>query len=362
MAATNEPSAEALLEAAKWFYRPDSKERLALAFDRFVDAAYRRGLEYGGEWRAKLAEQCGKTLAAITVLREIASEAWSAERMSRRAQDDDETERYRESNNHVLKNWTMRLNAHYLDLADGTLSSGMVRSKMTFLGGYFEARLRLPHSLGTWEAFWLNSSTRSDGALRGPPEIDILEAMHSECCEPPWIWYIGGAARTPPYYQDNSILAKTDPLCTITASTSNQCKSDNFNETWSYYYNWNAAGTDPEFLYNDFHVWGLLWKVENYTIQERKRNFGKARTRLKGVAGNTIRFVSPTGADNAAERALRGVALGRRSWLFAGSDRGGERAAAMYTLIATAKLNDINPQAWLAGVLRRINDHRAPRG
>ena len=57
---------------------------------------------------------------------------------------------------------------------------------------------------------------------------------------------------------------------------------------------------------------------------------------------------------------MRGVALGRRSWLFAGSDRGGERAAAMYTLIATAKLNDINPQAWLAGVLRRINDHRAP--
>jgi len=65
--------------------------------------------------------------------------------------------------------------------------------------------------------------------------------------------------------------------------------------------------------------------------------------------------------NNAAERALRGVALGRRSWLFAGSDRGGERAAAMYTLIATAKLNDINPQAWLADVLRRIADHPAPR-
>jgi hypothetical protein len=54
--------------------------------------------------------------------------------------------------------------------------------------------------------------------------------------------------------------------------------------------------------------------------------------------------------NNAAERALRGIALGRRAWLFAGSDRGGERAAAMYTLIATAKLNDINPQAWLADV------------
>jgi transposase len=65
--------------------------------------------------------------------------------------------------------------------------------------------------------------------------------------------------------------------------------------------------------------------------------------------------------NNAAERALRGIALGRRAWLFAGSDRGGERAAAMYTLIATAKLNGIEPQAWLADVLRRIADHPASR-
>lgn len=58
--------------------------------------------------------------------------------------------------------------------------------------------------------------------------------------------------------------------------------------------------------------------------------------------------------NNAAERALRGVALGRKSWLFAGSERGGDRAASMYTLIGTAKLNDIDPQAWLADVLTRI--------
>ena len=61
--------------------------------------------------------------------------------------------------------------------------------------------------------------------------------------------------------------------------------------------------------------------------------------------------------NNAAERALRGIALGRKSWLFAGSDRGGERAAVMYTLIQTARLNDVDPQAWLADVLARINDH-----
>ena len=61
--------------------------------------------------------------------------------------------------------------------------------------------------------------------------------------------------------------------------------------------------------------------------------------------------------NNAAERQLRGIALGRKAWLFAGSDRGGERAAMMYTLIQTAKLNDVDPQAWLADVLARINDH-----
>ena len=65
--------------------------------------------------------------------------------------------------------------------------------------------------------------------------------------------------------------------------------------------------------------------------------------------------------NNAAERALRGVALGRRAWLFAGSDRGGERAAAIYTLIVTAKLNGLDPRAWLADVLRRIADHPASR-
>lgn len=58
--------------------------------------------------------------------------------------------------------------------------------------------------------------------------------------------------------------------------------------------------------------------------------------------------------NNAAERALRGFALGRKAWLFAGSERGAERAAAMATLIATAKLNDVDPQAWLADALARI--------
>ena len=66
-------------------------------------------------------------------------------------------------------------------------------------------------------------------------------------------------------------------------------------------------------------------------------------------------------SNNAAERTLRCVAVGRRNWTFAGSDEGGHRAAAMYTLIETAKLNDIDPQAWLADVLARVHDHAAKR-
>jgi transposase len=66
-------------------------------------------------------------------------------------------------------------------------------------------------------------------------------------------------------------------------------------------------------------------------------------------------------SNNAAEREMRAVAVGRRNWTFAGSDEGGRRAAAIYTLIATAKLNDIDPQAWLADVLARLPDHPAKR-
>ena len=60
--------------------------------------------------------------------------------------------------------------------------------------------------------------------------------------------------------------------------------------------------------------------------------------------------------NNAAERALRGLALGRKSWLFAGSERGADRTAVMYSLIATARLNEVDPQAWLAQVLAAIAD------
>ena len=66
-------------------------------------------------------------------------------------------------------------------------------------------------------------------------------------------------------------------------------------------------------------------------------------------------------SNNAAEREIRPVAIGRHNWTFAGSDEGGRRAAAIYTLIHTARINDVDPHAWLADVLARLQDHPAKR-
>ncbi len=113
----------------------------------------------------------------------------------------------------------------------------------------------------------------------------------------------------------------------------------------------------------------LVGKLEEWMLTERARlsrhaDIAKAIDYMLKRWPAFTRFLDDGRiclTNNAAERALRGIALGRRAWLFAGSDRGGERAAAIYTLIATAKLNGIDPQAWLANVLRRIADHPASR-
>lgn len=66
-------------------------------------------------------------------------------------------------------------------------------------------------------------------------------------------------------------------------------------------------------------------------------------------------------SNNAAERAVRGIAVGRKNWTFCGSDSGGQRAAAIYTLIETCKLNNVEARSWLADVLARLADHPAKR-
>jgi transposase len=113
----------------------------------------------------------------------------------------------------------------------------------------------------------------------------------------------------------------------------------------------------------------VLDELENWLRQQRSR-----MSRSASVAepidymlkrwNRFTRFIEDGSiclTNNAAERALRGFALGRKSWLFAGSERGAERAAVMATLIMTAKLNDVDPLAWLADVLSRIAEHPAQR-
>ena len=108
----------------------------------------------------------------------------------------------------------------------------------------------------------------------------------------------------------------------------------------------------------------LVVDLEDWMRAERARlsrhaSVAKAMDYMLRRWGGFTRFLEDGQiclTNNAVERALRGIALGRKSWLFCGSDRGGVRAAAMYTLIGTAKLNDVDPQAWLADVLAQIAD------
>lgn len=102
------------------------------------------------------------------------------------------------------------------------------------------------------------------------------------------------------------------------------------------------------------------WMRRERSGMSRQNPVGKAIDYMIGEKGRRNAFARLLDdgrtclTNNAAERALRGVALGRKAWLFAGSPRGGNRAAFMYSRIVTAKMNDVDPQAWLADVLARL--------
>jgi transposase len=106
------------------------------------------------------------------------------------------------------------------------------------------------------------------------------------------------------------------------------------------------------------------WLEEQLTKLSRSHDLTKAINYMLRRWAAFSRFLDDGRvciSNNAAERALRCVPLGRKAWLFCGSDRGGQRAAVLYTLIQSARLNDVDPQAWLADVLARIADHPARR-
>ena len=127
----------------------------------------------------------------------------------------------------------------------------------------------------------------------------------------------------------------------------------------------NGRSTGERMAVRSAHVAPLVGELEAWMRAERAKlsrhsDVAKAMDYMLKRWNAFTRFLVDGRiclTNNAAERQLRGIALGRKSWLFAGSDRGGERAAVMYTLIQTAKLNGVDPQAWLADILARINDH-----
>ena len=107
-----------------------------------------------------------------------------------------------------------------------------------------------------------------------------------------------------------------------------------------------------------------IWMRQQRTLLSSGNDTAKAINYLLNRWASFTRFLDDGRiclSNNAAERALRGVAVGRRNLTFAGSDAGGNRAAAVYTLIETCKMNDVDPQAWLADVLARLPDHPANR-
>uniref|UniRef100_Q07JE6 Transposase IS66 n=1 Tax=Rhodopseudomonas palustris (strain BisA53) TaxID=316055 RepID=Q07JE6_RHOP5 len=107
-----------------------------------------------------------------------------------------------------------------------------------------------------------------------------------------------------------------------------------------------------------------IWMRQQRTLLSSNNDTTKAINYLLNRWAAFTRFLDDGRVcltNNAAERALRGVAVGRRNWTFAGSDAGGHRAAAVYALIETCKMNDVDPQAWLADVLARLPDHPASK-
>lgn len=131
----------------------------------------------------------------------------------------------------------------------------------------------------------------------------------------------------------------------------------------------NGLSAEQRLAFRQAHVAPLVTELETWMREQRARTsrhaeVAKAMDDMLTRWDAFSRFLADGRiclTNNAAKRQLRGVALGRKAWMFAGPDRGGERAAAMYSLIATAKLNDVDPRAWLADVLARIADHPAAR-
>jgi beta-glucanase (GH16 family) len=157
----------------------------------------------------------------------------------------DEQQRYRDNNNHVVENGTLKLVARKVSTSDPwgiNYESGMIRSTHTQLYGYFEARVRFPDGRGVWPAFWLNPDYGPNGELLWPPEIDILEYVVNGVEDTVDMVHTGVIVQNAAL-RDGSFLY-ADPA---------------FNTQWTFYR--NPAGS----LANQWLVFGLEWDASTAT-------------------------------------------------------------------------------------------------
>ena len=130
-----------------------------------------------------------------------------------------------------------------------------------------------------------------------------------------------------------------------------------------------GQSADERLASRQVHIAPLVAKLELYLRQQygrlsRKGDLAKAINYMLSRWDSFARFVHDGRicmTNNAVERRVRTIAVGRRNWTFCGSDRGGDRAAAIYTLVQTCRLNDVDPHAWLRDVIARISDHPQTR-
>jgi beta-glucanase (GH16 family) len=157
----------------------------------------------------------------------------------------DEAEHYRENNNHVMTGNSLQLTARIVPDANGKThyESGMVRSKMTFKYGYFEARVKMPPGKGMWPAFWLNSDSGPNGKLNWPPEVDVFEFVNNGKEDGITQFHMGAVAQK-----------KKDTGAAPQAG--NLISADPAVKGGGEYY-----GKDD--LTADFHIFGLLWDTDD---------------------------------------------------------------------------------------------------
>jgi beta-glucanase (GH16 family) len=154
----------------------------------------------------------------------------------------DEQERYRDNDNHIVANGVLNLVARKVSSnADGiNYESGMIRSDWTTHYGYFEARVKMPGGLGVWPAFWLNSDVSSSGRLSWPPEIDIFEFVNNGV-------------------EDKLTMLHSNVKTTTGVTAPLTYADPAFNTTWSDYiapYNFNEG----------WHTIGLEWTPTSVTM------------------------------------------------------------------------------------------------